>query len=420
MSFGTEAATFAEPLLFSVDGPSAGVPGAPPDVASEAGAGDHPADIYVAGTLAAPLPNKLFADGDGSAFGAAPATGLMEPADDLAAMSSCDATSASAFGIPTFFTLAPGSPAIAALAAAPEDIFITPLGSGGPPALFIPGAAAIGLMPGDLIDAMATDFLIGPGTLIFSLAPGSPTLGFLGLGPEDLLIWVFGPPGPAPFLPGAALGLAPGDNIDALDAPADADADAVGDVCDNCIAAPNNDQADLDGDGPGDACDTCTDTDGDGFGNPGFPNICPIDTCEGFDDAMDADADTVPDGCDICPGFDDTLDADGDMVPDGCDPCSNLGPGQDITVKPKIQLKKINTDVTPGNDGFVMKGEFVLPTGPAPSRCSTRRPRARAFGSTPRTERTSSTKRCRRASCGDRRAPGPSGATRTSSVRQTV
>jgi large repetitive protein len=38
--------------------------------------------------------------------------------------------------------------------------------------------------------------------------------------------------------------------------------------------------ADADGDGIADICDTCTDTDGDGFGDPGFPaNTCPLDNC---------------------------------------------------------------------------------------------------------------------------------------------
>jgi len=74
----------------------------------------------------------------------------------------------------------------------------------------------------------------------------------------------------------------------------DADADGVGDLCDNCPDDPNLDQADADGDGMGDACDMCEgddavgDTDGDG--------VCDdIDVCEGADDLLDADADGIPD-----------------------------------------------------------------------------------------------------------------------------
>ncbi|QOJ15824.1 MAG: thrombospondin type 3 repeat-containing protein [Planctomycetia bacterium] len=83
---------------------------------------------------------------------------------------------------------------------------------------------------------------------------------------------------------------------------ADADGDGVGDACDNCPIA-NPDQADADGDGIGDACDTCTDSDGDGFGNPGFPaNTCPPDNCPFIanPDQADSDNDGVGDVCE-CP-----------------------------------------------------------------------------------------------------------------------
>jgi PKD repeat protein len=60
----------------------------------------------------------------------------------------------------------------------------------------------------------------------------------------------------------------------------DADGDGPGDACDNCSAVSNPGQEDADGDGTGDVCDTCTDTDGDGYGDPGYPaNTCPEDNC---------------------------------------------------------------------------------------------------------------------------------------------
>jgi hypothetical protein len=70
----------------------------------------------------------------------------------------------------------------------------------------------------------------------------------------------------------------------------DDDLDGIGSFCDNCVFEPNGDQRDLDKDCPplpyytgdpscGDVCDNCTDTDGDGRGNPGYPNNCPSDNC---------------------------------------------------------------------------------------------------------------------------------------------
>ncbi len=59
----------------------------------------------------------------------------------------------------------------------------------------------------------------------------------------------------------------------------DGDADGLGDVCDNCPAASNPTQDDFDDDMIGDICDNCTDTDHDGYGNPGFSNTCDEDNC---------------------------------------------------------------------------------------------------------------------------------------------
>jgi len=126
----------------------------------------------------------------------------------------------------------------------------------------------------------------------------------------------------------------------------DSDGDLVGDVCDpcpteydddrdgdglcgetdNCRWAYNPDQTDIDFDGVGDACDTCTDSDGDYYGDPGYPaNTCPTDNCpfvpNTYGQEDDADSDGVGDVCDICAGYDDNLDTDDDGIPDGCDSC---------------------------------------------------------------------------------------------------
>ncbi|MDD5426375.1 MAG: FG-GAP-like repeat-containing protein [candidate division Zixibacteria bacterium] len=81
---------------------------------------------------------------------------------------------------------------------------------------------------------------------------------------------------------------------------ADTDDDNWGDGCDNCMAVSNPEQADFDMDGIGDACDACTDSDGDGFGNPGFAaNLCPDDNCPNINnpDQLDSNGDGIGDVC---------------------------------------------------------------------------------------------------------------------------
>jgi hypothetical protein len=97
--------------------------------------------------------------------------------------------------------------------------------------------------------------------------------------------------------------------------PPDADGDGVPDASDNCPTVANAGQANADGDSTGDACDTCTDTDGDGFGNLGFPaNTCPVDGCPN-DPSKSSPGEC---GC----GVADT-DSDGDGVANCNDGCPN-------------------------------------------------------------------------------------------------
>jgi hypothetical protein len=108
----------------------------------------------------------------------------------------------------------------------------------------------------------------------------------------------------------------------------DTDEDGVGDSCDNCIAYYNPNQEDADEDGLGDSCDTCTDTDGDGYGDPGFPaNTCDEDNCPSVynPDQENSDSDALGDSCDNCPTIynPDQEDADGDAIGDSCDACTD-------------------------------------------------------------------------------------------------
>ncbi|MCU0253318.1 MAG: FG-GAP-like repeat-containing protein [Acidobacteria bacterium] len=138
----------------------------------------------------------------------------------------------------------------------------------------------------------------------------------------------------------------------------DSDGDGLNDEFDNCPEAYNPSQADADGDGRGDDCDTCTDTDHDGYGDPGYPiNTCNSDNCpalanpgqedddnDGIGNLCDSctdtdrdgfgnlgyDANTCPD--DNCPTLSnpDQADGEGDGVGDRCDNCvANSNPGQE-------------------------------------------------------------------------------------------
>ena len=85
------------------------------------------------------------------------------------------------------------------------------------------------------------------------------------------------------------------------------------------------DQESIPYDVDGDGC--IDDSDKDGFNDL-------IDICPGYNDTIDEDLDTIPDGCDLiidndndgisnnedlCDGFNDTIDIDNDSIPDACD-----------------------------------------------------------------------------------------------------
>jgi M6 family metalloprotease-like protein len=104
----------------------------------------------------------------------------------------------------------------------------------------------------------------------------------------------------------------------------DSDADGIGDFDDNCPNVANPDQADADGDGIGNVCDLCTDTDNDGYGNPGYPaNTCQLDNCPTIANLtqVDQDGDGVGNACDNCPTMANPMqeDSDSNGIGDACD-----------------------------------------------------------------------------------------------------
>ncbi len=341
---------------FSVDAASVGIPFVPPpaNVSCAAPGGNSAADVFVAQPFGPPLvfPNVQALDANGIPDPGCgpppnPGLGLIEPGgDDVIGLDMCPASYVfvgAGLVLPVFFTLAPGSPSLGVLGAGTGDLLAAFPPGFVPPVIFAP-APALGLVPGppgcgppacDAIDGLEAS----PGGLpiLFSLAPGSPSLGGCGYSAADILVSAGGPPCSPPVVtPAGALGLAGGDNIDALAGGFDTDGDFVADPCDNCPLVANNDQLDTDGDGVGDVCDNCPTV-----ANPG---------------QADGDGDGVGDACDNCPAdFNPAqTDSDGDMIGDACDVCTG---GVGMT-KPQLKYAKL---VNPGLEKFQVQGTAAFP-----------------------------------------------------------
>ncbi len=315
-------------FFFSVDRNTTGIAGMfPPDVNTEHSS-NNPADVYKSYF---PPNNTLVLDGNGAGGSPAPkGLGLDETGtsiDDIEGLEMCgpaavDPNGDGVLDQPVYFTLAAGSPTLATLGATPRDVLRSRTGSTGSPTIWKTGAQ-LGLVSGDVIDALATNGT----TVYFSLAPGSPTL----LGPDgqpdpnndpnpddmtpgDIMSQAF-----VVVLPGAAINLQDTENVDALSLADDQDNDLVPNTCDNCLAIANADQADGDGDGRGNVCDNCV----------SVSNPTQVDSdFDGQGDACDADDDNdgILDGADNCrvAANSGQEDGDGDGAGNACDNCAAL------------------------------------------------------------------------------------------------
>ncbi|MFT7581999.1 MAG: hypothetical protein ACI9MR_003680, partial [Myxococcota bacterium] len=101
--------------------------------------------------------------------------------------------------------------------------------------------------------------------------------------------------------------------------------DSVGDVCDNCAADANLDQADIDNDSVGDVCDNCAadaNLDQADIDNDSVGDVCDNCTMDANANQADGDGDGLGDACDNCPALanPDQWDADADTLGDACDP----------------------------------------------------------------------------------------------------
>lgn len=207
---------FAPIFDFSVDLIAVGAPGT--SVMTEAAAGEAETDVFRSFGFGG---NGLIHDGDGSSPSAFGPLGILEAA--ASSIGGVDGYDSQPTGPPLaggiYWSVDAPSLGISpypGLSAA--DVFFGGYAAG--PAVYA-SEAALGLMTGDELDALQVYDRGTLGTfdagdaILFSLDPTSPSLGVLGVAPGDILL-----SGAGGFLgvivPDVGLGLAPGDNLNAL------------------------------------------------------------------------------------------------------------------------------------------------------------------------------------------------------------
>jgi hypothetical protein len=222
LSFGWDTIPMGlPPLQFSVDASSQGMASTAVRAEASCSPSEPQADAFEAsldGTNAQDLDGDGLACGSNNGYG----LGLMEGTvtDDMDALERdpCLFVDLDCNGIPEnpiYLTLAPGSPSLDMVGATPTDILMT--GAEYVPIVWAEGITDLGLTQGDMIDAICIrDNDNGRYDLedevLFSLAPGSPTLSALSASPSAILR-----PGLSlPILAEGLLGLEPTDNLDAL------------------------------------------------------------------------------------------------------------------------------------------------------------------------------------------------------------
>ncbi|MBP8291495.1 MAG: hypothetical protein KAX65_01905 [Caldilineaceae bacterium] len=219
LSFGQDFdGNGAPPIVFSVDSNAQGKTNTAVRGEATCQPAEARADAFQS-TLTGANEQELDGDGVACANNGGFALALTEsaPSDNVDALAHdpCTTVDTNCDGIPegpVFLALAPQSPTLAEIGATSADILVAAPGVN--PEIWLT-SAAIGLRSDDVIDGLClqteADSPTGASRVIFSLAPGSPSLTAAGAGPGDLLR--------APLrlaIHADAVGLAATDNVDGL------------------------------------------------------------------------------------------------------------------------------------------------------------------------------------------------------------